>query len=259
MDTGQGLLSTVGAALDVLRFLSTRGGDVRVTEVADHFGMGKATAYRLLATLKSRGFVEQNKETSKYRVGCTAFEVGNAYVRQLELLHVADQIMSELVKQCNEKTNLAVLDRTEGEIVYIKFLDYERAVRVVTHIGSRAPLSTTALGKAVLSQMRWEEATDLIKIKGMQAATKKSITDLDVFRKELQTAKQTGYAVDDEELHEEVRCVAAAVLDHTGDPIAALSISGSIHHVPAERIPELGKMVVPAALAISRMLGYRGS
>lgn len=252
-----GVVGSVASALDVLIFLAQKGGEVGITEIAEHFHLGKSTVHRLLSTLRSRDFVEQDVETSRYRVGLRAFEVGNAYLSHLGLSGVAAPFMEELVRQCDEKTNLAVLDKTYGEVVYIKMVDSQKAIRVYSQLGHRAPLNCTALGKAFLMTMSWEDALELISKKGMQSMTKDSITALDTLRRDLELARERGYSVDDEENLSEVRCLGAPVFDHSGQVAAALSISGPKVHIDDNRMHELGRLVKDAAAAISQTLGYR--
>lgn len=248
-------LESVGHALDILIYLAALGREAGVTEIADQFHIGKATAHRMVSTLKDRGFLEQNQETSKYRVGLRALEVGSAYLSQLELAQIAHPFMQEMVERTHEKTNMGVIDKQDGTLVYVKFLDPENAVRVYTKLGGRTYLHATALGKAMLSRMSWTDVLELVNKKGLCPVTGNTITDTDDLKRDLEETRLRGYSIDNEEHHPEVRCVAAPISNHFKETVAALSISGPSYRIPMDRIAELGKVVMEIANEISRRLG----
>lgn len=252
-----GTLGSVGTALDILIFLSGEDGETGLTEIARRFQLGKSTVHRVLSTLKSRQFVEQNEESERYRVGVRAFEVGHAYFVQAGLTSVAAPVMENLVRECNETINLSILDRSYGDMVIVKQAEPNRPLTVCTKIGSHSMCHCTATGKAMLGQLSWPAALEIVSRRGLQKQTSKTIVDPDTFRNDLEAGARRGYCFDDEEQFEEVRCVAAPIFDHTGSAVAALSIAGPAYRINIDRFNELGKLVASGASDISKKLGYR--
>ncbi len=252
-----GTLGSVATALDILIFLAGEDGETGLTEIARHFGLGKSTVHRVLSTLKSRQFVEQNEESEKYRVGVRAFEVGHAYFAQAGLTGAATPVMENLVRECNEKVNLAILDRTYGDMVVVKQVEPNRPLTVFSKVGSHAMCHCTAMGKAILGRLSWPDALEIVSRRGLQKRTSKTIVDPEALRLDLEAGVRRGYCFDDEEQYEEVRCVAAPIFDHTGAAVAALSLAGPAYRINIDRFHELGKLVAAGANEISRKLGYR--
>lgn len=254
-----GTLGSVATALDILIYLASEDGETGLTDIARQFQLGKSTVHRVLSTLKSRQFVEQNEESEKYKVGVRAFEVGHAYFAQAGLTGAASSVMDNLVRECNEKVNLAILDRAYGDMVVVKQVEPNRPLTVFSKVGVHAMCHCTAMGKAILGRLSWEEALEIVSKRGLQKRTSKTIVDPEALRHDLEAGVKRGYCFDDEEQYEEVRCVAAPVFDHTGAAVAALSIAGPAYRINIDRFNELGKLVADGANEVSRKLGYRAN
>ena len=251
---------TIQAVINALELLEQFNGDVTelgVTELSKRLNLHKNNVFRLLATLESKGYIEQNKLNENYRLGVKCLELGQNYLKQSGLLRQARPVMEEIVAKCNENVYLSVL--RGQKIVYIDVVEANQPVRVVSRIGAQLPVYCCASGKAQLAALleSGEDIEKYINVKDMKPFTPNTITSLEKLKEELEKVKELGYAIDDEEVDPGVRCVGAAVKDYTKRVVGAISISGPVNRISFDRIKEeLGPLVIEGAKKISEKLGY---
>jgi DNA-binding IclR family transcriptional regulator len=137
-------------------------------------------------------------------------------------------------------------------------VESQQSVRTACTVGSRAPAYCTAVGKAMLSELPEAEIIAIVRKSGLKAITPKTITTLARLKSELKAVRGRGYAIDDEEKEDGLRCVGAAVRAHSRKLSAAMSISGPAFRMTRERIPEIGQALMEAADHLSTELGYQG-
>lgn len=226
-----------------------------LADVARACDLPKATAHRLLATLVDTGLVRQLGD-GRYGLGSHCLVLGEAYLDTIDLRTEALAAMRSLVDETGETCHLGLL--SDGHIVYIEKLDSPHPIRMYSRVGATNPAATTSLGKAILA-FSGEEVAAAVYERGIPRRTSATVTDVAEARRRLADVRRDGYAVDDVENEEGIRCVAAPILDHDGQPVAGISISGPEHRVTRERVQELGQAVRGAAERVSRGLGYRGA
>lgn len=240
-------------ALALLRYLAVHPGAHGVRALGGALDLSPSTVFRLLESLARTGFVRRDAASGKYAIGVGAVHLGLAALSALDLTAVAPPTLETLAAETGESVFLAVLD--EGEIVYLMKEEGRRSIRTTAELGSRRPAHCTALGKAILATLPPEEARSLLEARGMPRFTPKTITSLPEFWQELARVRLVGYAVDREEIEEGLVCLAAAIRDHTGQTVAAISVAGPSGRVlPHEE--RYGERVAAAALEISQGLGF---
>lgn len=250
------LIQAVSHALDLLEQFHGETDELGVTELSKRLKLHKNNVFRLLATLESRGYIEQNKVTENYRLGLKTLELGQTFIRQMGLLRQSKPVLESLVRQCNETTYVAILK--DCNIIYLDSVETDMTVRVVPRVGSRLPAYCTAAGKIQLAYMSDEELENYLPVKELKRYTENTITDRDVLKKHLREIAEQGYAVDNEELDVGVRCVSAPIRDYTRRIIGAVSISGPSMRFSDDRMTkELTPLVKRAAEEISAKLGYQ--
>jgi len=242
-------------ALDVLEYLASHSDGIGVTDISRGLGLDKSTTYRILNTLKFREYVVQDKTTKKFRLGLKILELSYKVSAQMELKIAAAPVLSRLVKMYNETVHLGVLDR--GEVLYVDTKECSQFMRITSHIGLRNPVHCTALGKVLLAFLPEEKVEQICKEKGMKRFTKNTITSVDELKKELNKIRHLGYAVDNRELYESTRCIAAPVRNHEGKVVGAISISAPADRLTLNEIKKVGKSMAAMAEEISHSLGYR--
>lgn len=241
--------------LDVLELLAYVDRPLGAAEVASHLRFSRNVAFRILTTLKSRGYVRQDEESHKYGLGLQIIYLGSAVPESKGLRQLALPFLRELRDQYQETANLVVPDG--ASILYIERLDSPHILRLCAEIGTRHPVHGTALGKAILSHLSPEKIDALLGPGPYPQLAENTITDRRRLLAELEQVRMRGYALDREERAAGVSCVGAALLDSAGNPIGAVSLSG-----PTERMMEhvdqneIGRSVSAAAQEISRLLGW---
>jgi len=244
-----GSLETAAA---ILQTLAAESHEIGMVEVAKLLGLPRSTVHRFLDTLCWLGFVDRDPVTHKYKLGLKLFELGCAVTNQMGFGRLARMYLEELVAVTGETANLGVL-AGGGEVIYVDKVDSPQVLRTGIHIGFKAPLHCTALGKAFLAFLPQPEV-DAVLGQHLSKRTSKSITDPEALRRELLTIRQQGFAVDDEELMTGIRCVAAPIFSRHGQVVAALSVSGPSTRLTLERLKELGPEVIERARRISQIL-----
>jgi IclR family KDG regulon transcriptional repressor len=248
-------VQSVSHALDVLEAFKRDEDELGVTELSSRLGLPKNNVFRLLATLQLRGYIEQNKTTGNYRLGIKTFELGQIFRQRMGLLKQAHSVLEELESKCNESVYLAIIQ--DGMVVYVDLVETTHSVRIVPKLGLRVPAHCTAVGKMQLAYESQDEIERMLEKVGLSHFTSNTITDKQELMEHLKLIGHQGYAIDNEELEEEVKCVAAPVKDYTGQVVASICVSGPIQRMSDKRIQdELINLVKNAALEISNRLGY---
>lgn len=229
------------------------GEGANLTELAQQVGLPASTAHRLLTTLEQERYVRFNPEDRLWSVGVQAFVTGCAFTKTRSLVGLARPHMRHLMEDAGETVNLAIRD--EGEAVYLAQVECRQMMRVFARPGTRVPLHCSAVGKAMLTLASEKTLSRILHQRGMPRLTVKTIITPTALRADLEITRGRGFAVDDEEHAVGLRCIAAPVLDETGDVIAAVSTSGPTARISEERIGELGALVLRAARAISAEMG----
>jgi IclR family KDG regulon transcriptional repressor len=254
-DKSEYIIQAVDHALDLLEQFQGDIDELGVTELSKRLKLHKNNVFRLLATLESRNYIEQNRVTENYRLGLKTLELGQTFIKQMGLLRQSRPVLEALVKECNETTYVAILK--ESHIVYLDVVETDMTVRVVPRVGSRLPAYCTAAGKIQLAYMTDEELDHYLPTKELKRYTDATITDRDAFKAHLAEIAEQGYAIDNEEMDIGVCCVGAPIRDYTRRIIGAVSISGPSMRFSKERIEkELIPLVKRAGEDISTKLGF---
>jgi DNA-binding IclR family transcriptional regulator len=248
-------IQSLARGLDTLTMLANQAGSMGVTEVAQALDVDKSSAFRLLSTLASRGFVEQDEETRRYRPGLQIVELARQVLDRIELRAVAKPLLRQLRDRVDESAHLAVT--SEGHVVYVDAEESGATLNVNTEIGRHAPLHCTAIGKALIAYLSPKDMKRIIEQSRLKRYTPRTITTIQELIPHLEAVRKRGYAVDDEEFEPGVRCVAAPIRDYRDRVVACVGISGPSVRVSLDRVPEIGAATVETAEAISRLLGHR--
>lgn len=247
-------IHSVDKALDVLGAFDYEHEQRGVAELARKLNFQKNNVFRVLATLETRGYVEQDKRTGNYRLGLKVFEVGNVFLHHLGIRCQARPILEEMVRHCNETAYLAVL--YSPDVVYITMHETTQPVRVAPRLGRRLPACCTASGKSQLAFESQDKLDEIFRDYPLRRLTENTITRYEDLLVHLKGIPDKGFAVDNEEWEVGVKCVAAPVRDYTHRVVAAVVLSGPVPRFSPERIEaELAPLVTGAAARLSQRLG----
>lgn len=247
-------LQVLDRALGILEVLWKEGPDLTVPDIAERVGLNIGTVRRFVKVLEQHRMVEKNSQNGKYRLGLRLFELGSSAVAQINLRERARPYLDRLVLETGETAHLCILD--EGKVLYLEKMESPHAIRMASWIGRRNPSHCSAVGKAILAFLSEEEVDAFIKKYGLAGHTRNTITKPTRFKDELQNIVKRGYAVDNEESVEGLRCVGAPIRDYSGQVIASISIAGPTFRVTEEKAPSLAKLVMDVANKLSAEIGY---
>ncbi|MCM2359872.1 MAG: IclR family transcriptional regulator [Geobacteraceae bacterium] len=248
------IIQTVVHALDVLEQFRGDVDELGVTELSRRLRLHKNNVFRLLATLESHNYIEQNKHTENYRLGLKNLQLGQTVIRQMGLLRRARPVLESLTGECNETCYVAILK--EAHVIYLDALESAHPVRVASRTGARLPLHCTAEGKVLLAGAS-DTARQRCSARELKRYTAHTVTDRQELEKELEMVAARGYALENEELDQGVRGVAVPIRNYTGCVVGALGVSGPATRFSEARIhDELVPLLLRAAAEVSGRLGY---
>lgn len=214
-------IQSVARAIAILRcFQGNR--EWGLTEISKLLGLHKSTTAGLVNTLKAEGFLEQNRQTGRLRLGLDLYAI--AAGARLELEEICEPYLNRLLELTGETVNLAVRD--DIQVVYVAKKESSHSMRISTRVGTRLPLHCTAIGKAILSAMEPEAVRALIARFDMEPFTPHTIVGEEAFLRDLELARREGVALDREEWKLGLICAAAPLCSAPGQPVGAVSVSG---------------------------------
>jgi DNA-binding IclR family transcriptional regulator len=239
------LIQSVSRALDLLEAFTFKDGELGVTELARKLKLHKNNVFRLLATLETRGYVEQDKATERYRLAAKVHEVASVYLQHLELRRPARPFLESLGLKTAETVYLGALDG--GFVVYVDMVESEQPVRVAPRLGRRFPAASAAAGKAILSSLPRDRWPVVLGTEPSPALVE-----------QLERAAARRYAVDDEECEPGIRGVAASVEGPANRVLGAIEVSGPAVRLSMERLEsEIAPLVVSTVREIEARLGAK--
>ncbi len=253
---GRKRLSSVANAMRLLKAFSDDESEIGISELAQRLGLAKCTVHRLASTLIEQRVLEQNPHNARYRLGLLMFELGALVRRKMDVSAEASPLLKALMEKTGETVYLTVLD--DYTALYVNRVESRRAIRSGYGHGTRAPLHCTALGKALLAHQA-AAYIDAVIARGLPRRTAATITQPAALRRELETIRARGYALEDEEVEPGLRGIAAGVRNDAGDVIAAIGISGPAHRLTRKTLAACARDLIDAADSISRRLGYEAT
>ena len=242
LDRGLAILEAVAA--------STR--PVPLRHLTDLIGIDRSSVFRLANTLRQRRFLAHPKDSKDYILGPTAWRLSRRYARTV-LGTFFHHYLQELTATLRETSHFAVREGIE-----VFFIDHQlpvgQAVSVAGQTGEYAPLHCTAHGKALLADADRADLANLLGRAPLQVYTRRTVKSLARLARVCSQVRADGFALDDGEYIEEVRCVAAPIRDPHGEIIASVGISSPVTRLQTRAIARAAAEVKKTAGAISASL-----
>lgn len=253
VEDGSKLIASVERALDVLLlFVRDDRPDLGVTEISRELGLSKAVVHRLLMTLASRGLIEADIATRRYRLGPAALTVGAAYLERIDLNDMVVPHLRELSRVTDETATMSI--RHGWHRVYVAQITPEREVRMEVALGRPFPLHAGGSSKAFLAHLSDDEREAYLAQPDLEAMTPETLVDANRLRGELAAVRSRGYATSLGERQNGAASVAAPIIDRNGQPVAVISICG-----PVERfgpvVESTAELLLASTRRLSRALG----
>ncbi len=230
-----------------------RASEQSLDHVARASGLNESTALRYLLSLAKHGLVERDEGSGRFRLGLSLFRLGTRAIEYRDVIPFALPMMERLLAEFGESVNLAT--RQQGQVVILKVLEGPTPTRKGARAGEADVWHGSSLGKALLAEMPGPEAEDLLGRLALPGFTPNTIVTIDGMRSELERTRQRGYAIDDEESVEGLRCVGVAIRDHSGTARYAVSVSGPKSRMTYQRAEVIATTMMRGAADLSRALG----
>jgi len=246
-------VQSLGRAFSILEAVARHREGINLAELSKLVGLHNSTTFHLAKTMVSLGYLRQEKDSKRYRVGRPLFALAASALDEIEMVNVATPVLEDLSRETSESSHFAV--RMGDAVVVIARTSGPGAFQLTDRVGVVRPAHCTALGKIILASLRPDQLDRFLKRSDMTPSTAKSITDPKVLLREITEIRRTGIAVDDGEFNPEVRCVAVPVTDFTGQVIGALGISGPIWRVSNQALHNSAQIVQRAASRLSAEFG----
>ena len=230
-------IQSVENALDVLEALCEEEDEVRISHLSEKLQMNKTSVFRLLATFESRGYVERKKESGKYRLGLSAYEIGQKLLSRMSLLKHAHPVIERLVRDCDEAVYIAV--QRDNEVLFLDMVDTSQQVKIVSLTGKRFPLASTAPGRVILAYRSLQGDSSLAKTADAEQIVEK------------------GYCYETGGLGEGICCIAVPLFCTGGELNGALCLVGPDFRMPEDHINStLLPKLLETGNIISSKLGF---
>jgi PcaR/PcaU/PobR family beta-ketoadipate pathway transcriptional regulator len=248
-------VEALARGLETLSLFSADRPSLSLSQIVQLLQLNKTTAYRVLSTLESMGYLERDGATRQYRPGLRVLQLGFTAIHTLEVRQIARPFLERLSQEVGETVSLAALDGFRT--IYLDRIRNQSIVGVVVSVGSSLPAHCTALGKVLLAALPEDELNLLLAGQELHAYTPKTLTTKKALVAELHKVCTQGYAIDDEELASALRAAAAPVRDLSRRIVAAVNVTGTTLRITHER---LEAEILPALMRtvdkISTALGY---
>lgn len=250
--TEQNTIKSLDRAMAVFEFLSESQGKP-LTAIADEMRQSPATVYRILITLEGRDLVEFDASEQLWHIGPQAFVIGARFLRRTSLVERARPILRWLMEETGETANLGV--ERETAVLFVSQVETPATIRAFFPPGTLSPMHASGIGKALMAQMDKPRLARVLRGRGLKAFTQNTLTDPALLGADLAEIRRRGYALDDEEKNEGMRCIAAPVFDMNGEAVAGLSVSGPTSRVRREDVERLSRPVIEAAQDLTKAIG----
>ncbi len=252
-DRQSGKIQSLARAFAIIEEIARHREGIGLADLSKRVGLHNSTAFHLAKTLVSLGYVRQESETKRYRVGRPLFALAASCLDEIEMMHVATPILEELSRVTGESGHFAV--RMGDAVVVIARTAGSGAFQLTERVGVVRPAHCTALGKIILASLSREELERFLARVELKPSTDKSITEIPALLRDIESVRANGIAYDEGEFNAEVHCVAVAVRDFTGAAIGAVGISGPIWRMTVDVMQARAEALQAAAERLSHALG----
>jgi DNA-binding IclR family transcriptional regulator len=248
------MVNTVVKAMRILDILAEKP-KLTLSQITRTLDLPKSSVHGILQSLCMDKLVERDESSGQYQLGVKLIELGNRARIEMDICKIAAPFLQGLNMKYDETVHLTILDH--DEVLYLDCIESKHRLRTYSVIGIRAPLYCTSVGKAILAFQKDDEIRRIVREKGLARITPTTLDSEEKLWAEIARIRESGYAIDDMEHEEFLRCVGAPIRNAKGEVFASLSLSGPTERNTRERIASIAPSVTEAGAEISRRLGYR--
>ncbi|MDD4315748.1 MAG: IclR family transcriptional regulator [Clostridia bacterium] len=239
--------------LQSLLFLSSKKS-VGVTELAEELQVNKSTAFRVLETLRQFNMAEQNKSTSKYKLGPAVLKLSEQLYKNLNIISIARPHMQRISEEVGESVHLCILSNDSA--VVIEQIMTSSRLTVNAKIGNKEPLHSSSVGKCLIAFSSPQVISQITDGMAFEKFSEKTIASKEDFFAELEKVRQRGYAIDDGEISEDIRCIAVPIFNYLNEVTYSMGVSGPTSRMTAGKIESIAANLIRTGGIISAQLGF---
>lgn len=250
--------NAVERALSIIEMVAESKNGLSNADLSRRLKIPKSSASYILRVLERRAYLQRDSG-GKYRLGLKLMSLTGDVLAHLDVREIAKPFLREFLRKSKlPEAHLAVLDN--GRAVYVEKVENDRSfIKMDIWVGHRLPIHTTAIGKVLVAHLPEIEILQILDLRGMEKKTRRSITTKRKYLNELRGVRELGFALDNEENSDGVRCIAAPIFDARGKTTAALGTSSTILHIDETHLPKLIELVKKSAAGVSGQLGFVGN
>jgi len=239
--------------LRILETVASSGGSTTLAEMVRRTALHRSTAHHLLQTLVSFGYLRQDPVTRGYDLTAKLFRLTARVWTPDQIGRMAEPVAAELTSVTGESTSVAAYHN--GEVTIVAKCEPGNPFRVVQQLGAQRPIHATAVGKAIVAFLPEAELASLTAQLQYERYTAHTLVTKATFMDELRRIRSAGYALDDEEHYEGIRCIAAPIYAYTGHAVASLCILGPKVRMTRQKLRDLREPLRERAQSLSTALG----
>lgn len=243
--------------LAVLELVAAAREPMPLSEAARRLGLHRSTAHHLMQTLVALGWLRQEEESRGYTLSAKPFQLTGRKWSVEQLGEIAQPFLERLTRETAEGSSVAAW--VNGIVTIAAKREAEGPVRVVQDVGGSRPMYCTAVGKAIAGWLPQAEVLAALRSQPMTRLTPKTITTVAAFESELRRIRGAGYAIDDEEQFEGLRCIAMPVFCHTGEVAGSMCVVGPKHRMTHQKLAAVRPPLTALARELSERLGHAGA
>lgn len=249
--TGKYRILVLEKTFKILGLFADQPKALSIKEMSELLGYSKSTIFRIIKNLEDVAYLEKDPENQKYKLGFGLYYLGTLAESHTLIRRVARPYLERLNEECEETVHLAVIH--QGQALYLEKIQSKKVLQVISRIGTKLPCHCSGVGKMLLSALPPEELKQIILEKGLPSFTRNTITDIQNLSRELDSIRQQGYAIDNEEIEAGLKCIAAPIRDPTRGVVAAVSISAPDNRFDGD-FSSFKFLILKTANQISEML-----
>lgn len=250
----RGGIQSIGRAFHILEEIARARDGIPLSELSKRVGLHNSTTFHLVKTMASLGYVQQVRDSKRYRIGRPLFALAASALDEIEMVNHATPILEDLSHESGESSHFAV--RMGDAVMVVARTSGPSAFQLTDRVGVLRPAHCTALGKVILAALRPEQFERFLKRTELKAYSPKSVIEPEQLRREIAEVRRNGIAFDDGEFDAEVRCVAVPVLDFSGQVLGAIGVSGPVWRMSIQTLQSHARIVRHAAAELSGAFGF---
>ena len=230
--TDPSFMTSLARGLAVVQAFSDSRKPQTIAQISQKTGIPRAAVRRCLYTLQQLGYVDA--EHNNFSLRPKVLTLGYSYLSSTPLTVSSQPYLNNISRELGESSSLAVLD--DGEVLYVARAATTRVMSVALNTGSRLPAYCTSLGRVMLAHLAPDELNAYFARTRLKAMTDKTVTTQKRLREILAGVRQSGYAINDEELELGLRSISVPVRGASGQVVAALNVGAQAARVSVGRM-----------------------